>query len=537
MKRAGFVAAAVLLVAVLGLPRVLGGVTESQVEARVADINGGDVLRVTVDDYTRGWFTSSADLSVRPAPEYLARLGAAEAGLPSWLSADRALPVRAEIAHGPAGLNEGPFVGLSKVVARADPDTAWVRDVTETYGLPYLFEFRGRTGFTGRVSFEADVPPLDTAATGGNARLSGTDIEGTLAGNRLVAELDVGELDVTGPALSVLLSGVHASTDARLRDDGRTTGKASLEVAELGLSVQAGEPQTLQMTGVRVASEAAVEGGSWSTRLDYTSDSITTSGGRRFESAALGFAVDNLDAAAVDELRALLEQRPAAPGAPSVAPPDVIPVLNRILAGSPSLEIAPISFTSDGDAFDANARLDVRGDAAPLDMPALAGSPDGWLSLVDGSLDATVAKPLARRLAAAQLAAQPGHEPGPVDPGRPIPGRPDARHAVRPGLPRGHRRRVFDERPPARRQPHDQRRGRAFARDALSPGVRRPGRPAGARQRSTARNRRRPSPTRPARRPSPPPRRRRATRLPRRRRPRRRGPARGRPRSPRPRPP
>lgn len=411
MRKAGLLAVVVLVAAALGMPAVLGGMTESRVSARVVEINSGDAMSVTVEDYTRGWFSSTARLGVRLSPELLARMGAADVELPAWLTG-AALPVVAELSHGPAGINEGPFLGFSKVVARADPDVRWVRELTERYGMPYLFEFRGRTGFTGRVSFDADVPPVDTTAQGGSAQFSGAVLEGTLEGNHLVAQLDVERYSLDSPLAAVQVGGVRATTDSRFLGNSQSTGGGALEIAEMRVASPLGGNDPIEMSGVRFASLAALEDGAWDTRFDYTSDTVRTPGGQRIDSAALGITVDDLDAGAVNEIQALLERASAGSttGAPAVSPAQMLSALNRIVAGSPSLEIAPLRFTLNGDTLDANVRLDVRGQGAPVDLAQLAGSPLAWANLVDGAVDATIAKPLARRFAAdiarAQLAQQ-----------------------------------------------------------------------------------------------------------------------------------
>lgn len=412
MKKAIPVAIVILVAAALGLPRVFGGLAESQVEARVATINAGDALRVTVDDYARGWFSSTADLTVRLAPELVSQLDSGPADIPAWVSTESVLPVRAELGHGPLGVGAGPFLGLSSVVARPHPEAAWVQDVAETYAMPYLFEFRARTGLTGRTAFDADIPSVDTAATGGDTRFSGAALEGTLHGNHLVADVDIDTLDVAAPDVSARMSDVRAALDTRFLGNNRNTGSASVEIAELGVAVQSAAAQSVQMQGVRIATEGTLEDDAWSSRLDYTADTITPPNGRTIESAALGVAVEGLDDAAMTEVQALLEDGGVDPdtGAPNVSQAELMAVLNEVLAGTPSLEIAPIGFTRDGEAFDANVRLDVREDATPLDPGALASGPQAWMRLVDGALDATIAKPLARQIAVAatqaQLAAQ-----------------------------------------------------------------------------------------------------------------------------------
>src|SRR5690606_20038483 len=103
------------------LPPVFGFFTESQVRERVASLNADGTLAVDVVTYDRGWFTSTALITVAPPPA--SPQSAADAGTdntldPVALLLDRPLDVRVDFSHGPVSLRDGFFVGASEFVAR-----------------------------------------------------------------------------------------------------------------------------------------------------------------------------------------------------------------------------------------------------------------------------------------------------------------------------------------------------------------------------------------------------------------------------------
>ncbi len=162
MKKVAIFAVAAVALVLLALPPVLGMLTESQVRARIAALDASGVLKASVRSYERGWFRSRARISLALAPQTIARLDelGAALGLPP-LSADldRRVPIALEIAHGPLALLDGVVLRLveDRRSARFASRATWPRS-SEGLGVPYLFEFRGRTSFTGGVSFDASLP-------------------------------------------------------------------------------------------------------------------------------------------------------------------------------------------------------------------------------------------------------------------------------------------------------------------------------------------------------------------------------------------
>ena len=153
MNKVAIAAAALLAIVLLALPAVVGSITEANVRDRVAAIDASAGTAAELTSYERGWFRSTARIVLRAEyADYLAAAGGPDLGLFGEL------PVVVELAHGPVAALDGVYFGWSKVVARADIEAPGVGELTESLGVPYVFEFRGRTPYLGGLDFDADAP-------------------------------------------------------------------------------------------------------------------------------------------------------------------------------------------------------------------------------------------------------------------------------------------------------------------------------------------------------------------------------------------
>ena len=236
-KVAIFVVAAVALL-LLALPPVLGMLTESQVRARITALDASGVLKASLRTYERGWFRSRARMSFALAPQTIAKLDelGAALGLPP-LSADldRRAPIALEIAHGPLAVLDGVYFGWSKMVARLDTRARNVASLEQNLGVPYLFEFRGRTGFAGGVSFDASLPPVDIEAAGVHITFSGAGIDGKFVGQRLVSDSRLDGFTLTSPPGAFTIRNVRAATDVELGSSNAAPGDAKLSIGQLSI--------------------------------------------------------------------------------------------------------------------------------------------------------------------------------------------------------------------------------------------------------------------------------------------------------------
>jgi uncharacterized protein YdgA (DUF945 family) len=375
---------------------VLGTLTESQVRARIAALDASGVLKASVRSYERGWFRSRARISLALAPQTIARLDelGAALGLPP-LSADldRHLPLALEIAHGPLALLDGAYFGWSKIVARPDSLARNVASLEEGLGVPYLFEFRGRTSFTGGVSFDASLPTVDLAADGVHVAFSGGGIDGALVGQRLVSDSRAGDFVLTSPPGAVTIRNVLAATDIELGSSNVLPGDAKVSIEQLSIvDAERGDSPVLDAANVKIASKVGLD--PHTTLLDlhatYDSESVLLYG-TRVADASVGIALDKIDVAAFDTYLRLLEK--VSVGADSSA--EVGKALAHTLAAGPSFTIDPLRFRIDGEPF--TAHLEIAANPATF---AATGSVDldNWLALLP-ALRSTVTVDLSKKLA------------------------------------------------------------------------------------------------------------------------------------------
>src|SRR5690606_33265268 len=148
----------VLAVAALTLPPVFGIMTESQVYARIDALRANETLAVQVEFYERGWFSSSALLSITPRPPAAPPASAAGADAET-------LTVAVDFSHGPVSLRYGFFLGASEFLAYpVNPLSAYpvnAPNMPPPRGGNYAFEFHGQTTFGGALNFVAELPPLE----------------------------------------------------------------------------------------------------------------------------------------------------------------------------------------------------------------------------------------------------------------------------------------------------------------------------------------------------------------------------------------
>jgi uncharacterized protein YdgA (DUF945 family) len=396
MKKVAIFAVAAAALVLLALPPVLGTLTESQVRARIAALDASGVLKASVRSYERGWFRSRARISLALAPQTIARLDelGAALGLPP-LSADldRHLPLALEIAHGPLALLDGAYFGWSKIVARPDSLARNVASLEEGLGVPYLFEFRGRTSFTGGVSFDASLPTVDLAADGVHVAFSGGGIDGALVGQRLVSDSRAGDFVLTSPPGAVTIRNVRAATDIELGSSNVLPGDAKVSIEQLSIvDAERGDSPVLDAANVKIASKVGLD--PHTTLLDlhatYDSESVLLYG-TRVADASVGIALDKIDVAAFDTYLRLLER--VSVGADSAA--EVGKALAHTLAAGPSFTIDPLRFRIDGEPF--TAHLEIAANPATF---AGTGSVDldNWLALLP-ALRSTVTVDLSKKLA------------------------------------------------------------------------------------------------------------------------------------------
>ena len=263
--------------------------------------------------------------------------------------------------------------------------------------MPYLFEFRGRTGFAGGVSFDASLPAVDIEAAGVHITFSGAGIDGAFVGQRLVSDSRLDGFTLTSPPGAFTIRNVRAATDLELGSPNAAPGDAKLSIEQLSIVDAArGDRPVLDAANVKIASKVGFD--PHATLLDlhatYDADSVLLYDTRVTE-ASLGVALDKIDVAALETYLKLTQSG----GGGNDPAAEVGRALTHALAAGPSFVLDPLRFRVDGEPF--SAHLEIASNPAAL--PA-AGTVDldSWLALLPAlRVNATVdvSKKLARDMA------------------------------------------------------------------------------------------------------------------------------------------
>jgi uncharacterized protein YdgA (DUF945 family) len=394
----GIVALAVLA---LALPPVFGVITESHVRARVAEIDRTAAWIASVESFDRGWFQSRARIRLGLAPQYSPALDSASlAGARSAvLTLLRDVPLAIELAHGPVAVLDGVHLGIATLVARLDKDANGIADLEQRLGVPYLFEFRGRTGFTGVLAFDADAPPIGLTMGLTNIDFSGAAAEGTFARNRLVARGALDRFEFSSATGTFSVRGARGNVNNEIRSAYVMPGNASFSIDRVAI-VEAARGAAPRLEAANLSFDGMVDLDARGEQLDahatYSVQSLNVDGAQLTD-ARLGLAFRHVDVAAMEGYFAAMQEleQPANAGLAQVLSA-LRPLLERALAANPSFAADPVRFRLDDEPF--VGRLEIVTDpsaARGVDLQSAAA----LLDLITATAELELSKKLAQRLA------------------------------------------------------------------------------------------------------------------------------------------
>ena len=396
MKKAGIGIAVATALVLATLPAVLGIMTEQRVRARIEAMQEG-TLTARLLSYERGWLASRARIELTLSPRYLAEIQALD---PATLPPDAAAP---DQMHGPVAFGGGGvFFGLSKTVARLDPESDGVGELERRLGVPYLFEFRGRTGFLGRTAFDADLPPIHLPLAGTTLDFSGATVSGVLRGQHLTSNLELGSIAFSTPSGAFGLRNLAGSIDSEIRSRYGVPGTLELKLEHALIADADVRTPLFELENLNATSRATLDptGAQLEMQMTYSVDALRAEG-MAFADIDLGVALHKIDMDAMkayfDNTSLLSEGRDSPERAAMLAA--LSPQVARALAASPSLVLNPVRFTLNNEPFDAHAELTT--DPAALPPPGAFDieDPGLWLAVVKSQATIKISKLLAKQLA------------------------------------------------------------------------------------------------------------------------------------------
>jgi uncharacterized protein YdgA (DUF945 family) len=396
MNKITIAAVALLVIALLAVPGVVGSITEARVRERVATIDASPSAAAELTSFERGWFRSTARIEL--AAENVAQLTDA-VGAPLGFVSE--LPIVVEFAHGPIAVLDGVYFGWYKMVARPDLEAPGVAELTQTLALPYLFEFRGRGPYGGGLRFDADAPPFALPIDETLLTFSGGTLAGEFDGRRLQGDAQVGSVDFTSPTGTFVVRGLQASADNELRSEYVMPGEASFSIASLSIASpsQSATPmfETSNLT-MRSDVDLDAAGELLEMRVNYDVDSVRLEE-NELTAGSLVLMIRNLDVAAVEAYGAAASDAAAAGADPATLAASLGPHLERAIKAGPSLTLDPFRFRYDGEPFDGRIEVNTNPARLPPAGTLSLDNPLMMLGVVNTKADVRLSKTLAGQLA------------------------------------------------------------------------------------------------------------------------------------------
>jgi uncharacterized protein YdgA (DUF945 family) len=410
MNKLAIAAAVLLALVLLALPRVVGSMTEARVRERVAAIDASDSASATLTSFERGWFRSNAKIELRFVPDNVPQLGGS-AGNP--FTGTGTVPIAVDFAHGPIAVLDGVHLGWSKMIARADTEVPGVTELEHTLGVPYLFEFRGRTSYAGAMGFDADAPPFELPVDETLFTFSGATLAGSFAGRQLEGNAQVGSIEFTSPTGTFALRNVHASADNELRSRYVMPGEASLTIERVLISDARGTTPVFEAANLRMLSDVALDstGVLLEMRMNYDLDSMRIEESE-VTAATIGMAMRNVDVAALEAYGAAARDAASAGADPATIMASLGPQLERALQAEPRLTLEPIRFRLDDEPFEGRIELSTNAARLPPAGTLDLGNPLLVLGLMNTDAEMRASKALAQKLATLAARLQLGSDGG-----------------------------------------------------------------------------------------------------------------------------
>jgi uncharacterized protein YdgA (DUF945 family) len=392
----------VVVIVLLGLPPLLGVMTESRFRNSLETMDENPVFDVSVESFDRGWFSSVARIAVGIDPEYARSLSALDGANANSLAAaavaDSTATFVVDIDHGPIVLRNGFYIGLSRFVARINEDSAVVNEIRTRFAMPYLVEIRGRIGLTGQFGFDADVPPIDFADENGQVYFSGLVSEGTYSRGNLVSSGHVDEISFDLQNGAGRIEGVSFQGDNEQINSYLWTGPFEMLVEGVIVSNPLlGTEPMFELSNLRLTGDTSLDptGELVNAKIVYAADSVVAGPNFALNDPELSLNVRNVSIAALDDYYSMMLSLD--PDDPQAALNAMQTIGTEFLRHDPSFAVSPLHFEYNGEPLTANIEVRTVGGAqAQLDF----SNPMMLLSLFEVSANASVSKALALQLTA-----------------------------------------------------------------------------------------------------------------------------------------
>ena len=401
----------VLIVTAAGIPTVVGTLAQNRLTQQADVISENKLFAVKVHAYERNWLTSSALVDVELSEVYQERLAeiltqeedqpASVANLEEMLG--RTISLTLDLSHGPIIAEGGLRAGFASSVIRLDPETEGLDKLLAKLGIQYLLEIRIHSGFTGSSVFEVEVPPIGFEDPDGTFSLSGFSAEGSydLAARHLVTDGHIDSIEIGSEFTTITAENLTLNGDFQMLSSYVGEGSSELVLERMTvLNATPTGPPFIEASNVGFTARTSLNDAGDRLDMDtsYYVDSVTGDD-LSFTDGRFELAMRNLDMTAVEAYNRITQGSVFQPGGLAMLHPEFQEALYQLLAAEPAMELGPLSFIWNGDAFEAALRIRTDAEMLPPQAAFSLLAPSLWTRLFAVEAEIDIAQDLAEWVA------------------------------------------------------------------------------------------------------------------------------------------
>lgn len=418
MKKVTLIATSIAVI-LLFIPFVLGMQAQNALEQGVnsATEQYGGYINAELEDFDRGWFSSTGKIRVGFSQEYVTSMPALQASMPDGeLIGDllaKGFAQDIEISHGPF---TGDGLGLGRVVSTIDanshPDLS---DFLTKTGNTYLLRSAMTLGFGGAGSVSMDAPAfqisdfsdnLDDMVFAGAAATGSIDfsdlhfqVEGHMNGLSLVSSQGEALVERT-TFISNMTYPEHAPYglgDGAIKVSrvvALSGNQANFDMRQANITFATTQSETADPTQAKVALE-----------LSYVVEELIAAG-TELKDLEVSFGMEELDSLTLAKLQNLGRHVQANPNDVAEILAQFTDPLYDLLAGGAVVKVDPVRFVYNDQPFNAKVVLRSKPDNLPNRSAFSLENPMLLASLFQVDADISIDQQLATELAIPQLKQQ-----------------------------------------------------------------------------------------------------------------------------------
>jgi uncharacterized protein YdgA (DUF945 family) len=396
------IAIGIVLAVIMAAPFLIGILAERSVRNELQSISSNELVTLRIASYDRGWLDSSARIELGIGESYLKQVElVTQQPAVAEMLRSVAIPFIVDFTHGPILVGDHSGFGFIGVKAYPDSQNLMIQMVQRTLGMPYLFELEGTAGFGTGFEFSGEIPSIDGTVADSSYEFSGLDVTGLSKGDHVDFVAVIESASLQGPFMSAVLDSFRMTGDYTLRPGTFSLGRMETSLGRLAaINPSLGATPMFTADNLRISTTTTenAEGTHFDMEMIYGIGRLAAAGTYEISDASLGLRLTHIDSLAASEIITAASAMQATDDLAEMTS-ELLPQLNRLVAGSPGIAIDPLKFTlAEGD-FNARLRIGIDGSALPTGSANDLMNPAVAMGAISADADLAASKPLVQMLA------------------------------------------------------------------------------------------------------------------------------------------